>query len=108
MSKHRALSEGDYGSLLAFQEAQCAVCSKRPGPFDKALAVDHDHLTGEVRGLLCGACNYALGWLHEDKTWLAAASQYLEVVPARGCWGDDPRWWPGSPGAAGHDLRTGL
>lgn len=105
MRPHPAISDEDYQALLVYQDGRCAVCNKQSRPFDKSLAVDHDHLSGEIRGLLCGACNYALGWLHEDTTWLDSAARYLGSAPSRALWDDEPRWWPGSPGAAGHDLR---
>lgn len=54
------LTEEEYDAMLHAQGAACAMCGKacRTG---RQLAVDHDHLTGRVRGLLCMACNQALG-----------------------------------------------
>ena len=46
-------------------------------PGKKGLVVDHDHKTGEVRGLLCGPCNRALGFLKEDISNFNNAIQYL-------------------------------
>jgi Recombination endonuclease VII len=42
----------------------------------RALCVDHDHSTGQVRGLLCKRCNYALGLLEDTKS-LVRAVEYL-------------------------------
>ncbi|MCX4993427.1 endonuclease domain-containing protein [Streptomyces sp. NBC_00568] len=54
------LTEEEYDVMLAAQGGGCAMCGKvcRTG---RQLAVDHDHLSGRVRGLLCVACNQALG-----------------------------------------------
>ena len=49
----------DYLNILENQDNKCAICHK---PFiDKTPHVDHDHRTGEVRGLLCSGCNTSLG-----------------------------------------------
>ena len=52
-----------YQEMVTQQDGVCAICQR---PDKRALSVDHCHKTGEVRGLLCGACNRALGML-EDK-----------------------------------------
>lgn len=63
--------------LEAAQGNRCAICLKPPAK--KALSVDHDHSTGDVRGLLCAACNFALGALQESHFVLARALAYLEL-----------------------------
>jgi len=75
----------DYEALYAIQGGVCAVCSrpesKRHSRSNEPLqlSVDHDHETGAVRGLLCGACNMALGLLQDEPDRLRAAIEYLEV-----------------------------
>ena len=70
------LSMEEYTAMLAAQNDGCAVCG-HPCPHFKNLAVDHDHTTGQVRGLLCGPCNMGIGQLGDDATRLEAAAAYL-------------------------------
>lgn len=62
------------------QNGQCAIC-KDSGDGGHGiilkLYVDHSHLTGVVRGLLCYACNSAIGFLKEDPLVLENAQEYL-------------------------------
>ena len=74
----------EYEQMLAAQGGVCAICLRpervRGAKSDqpRALSVDHDHATGVVRGLLCHACNTALGHLAEDPDLFARAVAYLE------------------------------
>lgn len=47
--------------LWAEQKGRCAICEKPESTLPAALAVDHNHQSGQVRGLLCSACNYHVG-----------------------------------------------
>ena len=76
-----------YGDLLLTQDGNCAICRKpetatRNG-LVKALAVDHDHATGIVRGLLCSECNTMLGKAKDDRNVLLAAVKYLDKHSGR-------------------------
>ena len=57
------LSETDHQNMVDSQDNLCAICGRAEN--GKALAVDHDHDTGEIRGLLCAYCNVRLGWFDE-------------------------------------------
>lgn len=70
------ITEGEYDELLDLQDGRCAICGSLPG--GKALAVDHCHTSGKVRGLLCLKCNTALGLMGDDVERLAAATDYLK------------------------------
>jgi hypothetical protein len=59
--------------LLTEQGGRCAICRTAA-----AIHVDHDHVTSEVRGLLCFRCNAALGQFGDDPTVLRRAARYLE------------------------------
>lgn len=69
------ISEEGYQELLRRQKGRCAICKKKPG--QSRLAVDHDHTTGVVRGLLCKHCNQALGHFRDNVESLKAAIRYL-------------------------------
>lgn len=69
------ISLEDFNRLLSAQAGACAICQIMPDK--KSLAVDHDHTTGKVRGLLCVACNCGLGNFRESKESLLKAVAYL-------------------------------
>lgn len=65
-----------YEEMLEAQGGRCAICLCRPRT--RNLAVDHDHFTGALRGLLCGRCNHGLlQFAQEDITILKRAIEYL-------------------------------
>jgi len=65
-----------YEKKLDEQGGRCAICLCRPRT--RVLAVDHDHFTGALRGLLCGRCNHGLlQFAQEDITILKRAIEYL-------------------------------
>jgi hypothetical protein len=71
-----------YRAMEVEQRFGCAICGgppslKRGGKVDH-FDVDHDHETGEVRGLLCSGCNTGLGSFRDDPSRLAAAIAYLK------------------------------
>jgi len=70
------LSLEAYDNMLASQGGTCAIC-KNDCPTGRLLAVDHDHETGRVRGLLCARCNPGLGYFADSPDLLAAAADYL-------------------------------
>ncbi len=72
------LTGDDYTKWLAEQDGKCAICRAPSELQSKRLAVDHDHVTGQLRGLLCINCNQLLGKAHDDVTILKAAIAYLE------------------------------
>lgn len=84
-SKYRlryGISEFVYQEMLRAQGGLCAIC-KRPetrlkhGRI-KRLAVDHDHETGRVRGLLCHQCNAGIGNFRDSSILLESASVYIK------------------------------
>lgn len=70
----------EYDAILELQDGVCDICKRPPGK--TRLAVDHDHKTGLVRGLVCWQCNSALAKLADDVHRAYRAWQYLLVPPA--------------------------
>jgi hypothetical protein len=69
MVRRKLVTQETYDRILAAQDGGCAICGALPAVRD--LAVDHDHKTGAVRGLLCMSCNTGLGHFHDDPELLA-------------------------------------
>lgn len=66
-----------YDHKLAEQGGGCAMCGQnRPSKGWNFMAIDHNHATGEVRGILCAACNAAVGVI-ENQEFLQRAARYL-------------------------------
>ena len=62
--------------MLTDQNGVCYICSKKPSD-KRALDIDHNHETGEVRGLLCSQHNRAIGLFDDSINLLARAIEYL-------------------------------
>lgn len=74
----------EHGALLAKQNNVCAICglpeTNRWRDKVRELSVDHCHITGVVRGLLCARCNLVLGKCNDDPTLLRMMIAYLEKL----------------------------
>ena len=75
------MSKQDFADLLEHQRGTCTGCGKR-FTRSRPACVDHDHRTGEVRGLLCNFCNGLLGVIHDNTDLLHGLWQYLDSPPA--------------------------
>lgn len=76
----------EYQAMFVAQNGVCAICAQPERDTHsgkvKALAVDHHHETGAMRGLLCSGCNTGLGKLGDDPIRLRAAADYIERFAA--------------------------
>jgi hypothetical protein len=73
--KNYGMTRAELEALVDAQDGLCAICVERP-----AVHVDHDHATGQVRGVLCFPCNAALGQFRDRTDLLARAATYLETT----------------------------
>jgi hypothetical protein len=74
--KKYGLTLEKYDVLLAAQSGVCAICgTPEPGGKGWSFSVDHDHLTGRVRALLCNVCNIRVGVL--ESPWAMLGHAYL-------------------------------
>lgn len=74
------LTPEQYEALYHFQGDRCALCRRATGR-SRRLAVDHDHATGEIRGLCCGTCNKILGHARDDAEYFYRSAAYLHFPP---------------------------
>lgn len=79
--KTYGITSEQYEALYAAQGGSCFICQRAKG-ISKKLAVDHDHQSGFVRGLLCTTCNKILGHLRDDDYAAARIVSYLVAPPA--------------------------
>jgi hypothetical protein len=76
LKHHYGITQNEYWAMFEAQQGLCAIC--REGcPLHEFLSVDHCHLTGRVRGLLCAPCNNGLGFFRDRPELLNEAATYL-------------------------------
>jgi hypothetical protein len=84
LKRNYGLTSEDWDELFESQEGLCASCGEPPAKDAKRrFHLDHNHITGQNRGILCHGCNVALGLLKEDRTKIRALIDYLNK------WDDD-------------------
>jgi hypothetical protein len=69
------LAERD--ALIQAQGGKCTLCERVFNPLDRAC-IDHDHITGRMRGIICTSCNKALGLFKDSIPALTKALAYLQ------------------------------
>jgi predicted HNH restriction endonuclease len=69
----------EYEEKLIEQGGTCAICNRDKNKNGTRLCVDHDHTTGQVRGLLCHDCNTSLGKFNDDTEMLQKAIDYIKM-----------------------------
>ena len=80
------ITDKEYDDMVREQDNKCAICENpesklNDNGYPMRLCVDHDHITGQVRGLLCNKCNLGIGYLRSDEGTdiLLNAVCYIEI-----------------------------
>lgn len=79
------ITVAEYEAMYEAQGGVCAICGQSETGIHyrtqeaMRLAVDHDHETGQIRGLLCRHCNMGIGQFGYDPERLRQAAAYMEV-----------------------------
>ncbi len=81
IEKTYGITSEQYWAIYEAQGGTCYICQRATGA-TKLLAVDHDHATGYVRGLLCGPDNQLIGRLRDNPDALLRGVEYLNNPPA--------------------------
>ena len=75
--KKYGISGDEYREIIKKQGERCPICGNS---ILKNLSVDHDHVTGKIRGLICNACNLAIANAGDSPDRLRAMAEYLEKI----------------------------
>lgn len=78
LKHHYKITPEIYTTLLRMQKNRCAICGRDQEEVGKRFGVDHDHKTGNIRGLLCTKCNSGLGNFNDDVSVILLAAYYLK------------------------------
>lgn len=98
---HYGITLAMYNDIAAKQDGVCAICQRTD---KRALSVDHCHETGQVRGLLCGPCNRALGLLEDKLESVDRIALYLKnQLPSQ----IQTREAAAAAALSGHQYRAG-
>jgi hypothetical protein len=77
LRRNHGITPDDYATMLLKQNGCCAICGKSASEYKRKLHIDHNHSTGQIRGLLCVRCNYGIGCFKETPSFLDKAKEYL-------------------------------
>jgi len=78
LDKEWGLSESKYVEMFSAQKGECPICESPLISDTKRPVVDHNHTTGDIRGILCDGCNRAIGLLGDSEVSLQNALNYLK------------------------------
>ncbi len=78
LKRFYGINVDEYNELFNQQNGKCKICGRHQSELKKSLSVDHNHLTGNIRGLLCNQCNLILGNANDKIIVLEKAIEYLK------------------------------
>jgi len=104
LKRKYGLTPPQHAAMIEATGGRCVLCRKRWSR-TRLPAIDHRHIDGLVRGIVCVQCNDKLGFLHDDAGWLTRAANYLDRPPALAIIG--VHFVPGSLGAAKSAIKDG-
>lgn len=78
LKRYYGITLEQYDELLEKQEHKCVICDRHEDEFKTRLCVDHNHSTGEIRGLLCNYCNHRVIGRHKDGELLRKMADYVD------------------------------
>lgn len=78
LKKTHNLTDEERAVMFIMQGGKCAICGKLEKEVGKKFGVDHHHISGKIRKLLCYKCNLALGLVKEDPEILISMLSYLK------------------------------
>lgn len=81
MRREYHLTLDEYNLVFRYQGSRCAICKQPVKTGRNRLAIDHCHLSGLLRGLLCWRCNKSIAVFQDDVERLKAAVEYLKFPP---------------------------
>jgi nitrate/TMAO reductase-like tetraheme cytochrome c subunit len=77
LKRRFGISRKEVNRMARKQNGECAICKKAFNEIKQSRQVDHDHVTGKVRGILCHKCNRGLGLFNDNPGTLLAAASYV-------------------------------
>ena len=85
IKREYGITQADYFRILTEQDFHCACCPTKPEDTPHGwLDIDHNHDTGEVRGLLCNPCNRAIGLAKDNHQTI---QNWIDYLNSRGSYG---------------------
>jgi Recombination endonuclease VII len=87
--KHTGCSREQYRAFVETQQGCCAICGRHQREFTREMPIDHCHMSGQLRNILCHSCNFGLGNFKDNPGLLRLAATYLEAHAARILLADD-------------------
>lgn len=78
LEKQYNINSNIFREILSFQKNKCAICEQSLYEGDKFLHIDHNHNTGEVRGILCSQCNWFMSKIDSVENTLNNLKKYVK------------------------------